>query len=244
MSSTVRGSGPAGTSPAPVAASPAQPAIPSLQESVKTIQDLIMDPQTKSYFDGQTTKLAKEKKEDLWTALAQIGFGMAASKNPYFLGAVGEAGTAAMPAMQQAAAARRAEQNDIAKQQLALHQGAVTAGVQQYQNNQSNALQQQKIAQDLQISNATLQNQWNIAQANNAAELQRAHIAAAAAGQSDPRFFIQQMAAGLVRDGKYKNLNDATPEAVNTFLGILHPPKPGPIPLTPPNATDLSKLPH
>ena len=51
----------------------------------------------------------------------------------------------------------------------------------------------------------------------------------------------------FLADGRrmaYKNLNDATPEAVNTFLGILHPPKPGPIPLTPPNATDLSKLPH
>ena len=225
----MRGGAPGGA--APTVAAAAQPAIPSLQESIKSVQDAIMDPQTKAYFDGQTDKLAKEKKEDLWTSLAQIGFGMAASKNPYFLGAVGEAGNAAMPAMQQAAAARRAEQNDVAKQQLALHQGAVTAGVQQHQNDQQNAIQQQKTTNDLNLGNAQLQTQIQVAAMNNAATLEHARITAAAQSLSDPKWMILHYAADMhSKDPKsYPTVDAAVADAAKEYINGIHPPKTPPV---------------
>lgn len=39
----------------------------------------------------------KQRKEDMWSTLAQIGFNMASSKSPYLLQAIGEAAAAALP---------------------------------------------------------------------------------------------------------------------------------------------------
>lgn len=57
----------------------------------------------------------KRKKEDLWTSLAELGFGMAASKSPTFFGAIGEAGMKAAPGMAARGKERRAEQQDAIK---------------------------------------------------------------------------------------------------------------------------------
>lgn len=54
--------------------------------------------------------LAAQKKQDFWGSLAQIGFGMAGSNSPYFLQAAGQAASAALPGMQQAAHARKAQE--------------------------------------------------------------------------------------------------------------------------------------
>ena len=121
----------AGGAPTQPQGTPATPAL-TLEGAVQKIQNMTMDPATKAYFDGESAKLSKQKKEDVWSTLAQIGFGMAASKNPSFLGAVGEAGNAAVPQMQQAMAARRAAEADMAKQQMLLHQGAVSSGTALY----------------------------------------------------------------------------------------------------------------
>jgi hypothetical protein len=52
-------------------------------------------------------ELAARKNEDLWSTLAQIGFGMAAGESPNFLTNVGKATAAATPAMQEAIKERR-----------------------------------------------------------------------------------------------------------------------------------------
>jgi len=57
----------------------------------------------------------KQKKEDLWMSLAQIGFGMAGTQSPYFLQAVGQAGAAALPGMINAKKERKAELNTAIK---------------------------------------------------------------------------------------------------------------------------------
>jgi hypothetical protein len=54
--------------------------------------------------------LAAQKKKDFWGALAQIGFGMAGSNSPYFLQAAGQAASAALPGMAQAAKERKAQE--------------------------------------------------------------------------------------------------------------------------------------
>jgi hypothetical protein len=60
----------------------------------------------------------RARKRDMWEALAQIGFGMAASKSPTFLGAAGEAANAAVPAMAERRKERRAEERESVRDLL------------------------------------------------------------------------------------------------------------------------------
>jgi hypothetical protein len=75
----------------------------------------------KHYADMSSPEaLAAQKKQDFWSSLAQIGFGMAGSNSPHFLQAVGQSASAALPGMQQAAQARRARVNEGMRGQLDL----------------------------------------------------------------------------------------------------------------------------
>jgi hypothetical protein len=68
--------------------------------------------QTAAYYEGLMSPEAQEKgrKEDLYTMLAQIGFGMAGTNSPSFLQAAGQAANAAIPGAVQARKERKAEQ--------------------------------------------------------------------------------------------------------------------------------------
>jgi hypothetical protein len=55
---------------------------------------------------------AAQKNEDLWSALAQIGFGAAAGDSPYALTNIGKGAAAAMPGMQASLKERRADERD------------------------------------------------------------------------------------------------------------------------------------
>ena len=57
----------------------------------------------------------KRRKQDMWTSLAELGFGIASSKSPTLLGAIGEAGAKSAPAMAERAKERRAEQREAIK---------------------------------------------------------------------------------------------------------------------------------
>lgn len=57
----------------------------------------------------------KQKKNDMWMALAQIGFGMAGTQSPYFLQAVGQAGAAALPGIASANKERKAAYREALK---------------------------------------------------------------------------------------------------------------------------------
>ena len=65
----------------------------------------------------------KQKKDDMWMTLAQIGFGMAGTQSPYFLQALGQAGAAALPGMINAKKERKAEYN-MARKSMADLEGA------------------------------------------------------------------------------------------------------------------------
>jgi len=67
---------------------------------------------TTAYYEGLMSPEAQEKsrKEDLYTMLAQIGFGMAGTNSPSFLQAAGQAANAAIPGAVQARKERKAEQ--------------------------------------------------------------------------------------------------------------------------------------
>jgi hypothetical protein len=82
------------------------------------LYDQLYKPQTQyadrtaAYYEGLMSPEAQEKgrKEDLYTMLAQIGFGMAGTKSPSFLQAAGQAASAAIPGAVQARRERKAEQ--------------------------------------------------------------------------------------------------------------------------------------
>ena len=57
-------------------------------------------------------ELAARKNEDLWSTLAQIGFGAAAGDSPYALTNIGKGAAAAMPGMQASLKERRADERD------------------------------------------------------------------------------------------------------------------------------------
>jgi hypothetical protein len=65
-------------------------------------------------------KIAAQKKQDMWQTLAEIGFSMMGTKRADFLGAVGEAGTAAMPAMAERTKERRQDEKDARKEMIDL----------------------------------------------------------------------------------------------------------------------------
>lgn len=81
----------------------------------------------------------KRRKQDMWTSLAELGFGIASSKSPTLLGAIGEAGAKSAPAMAERAKERRAEQREAVK----------TLAQQENMTNQQ-AMESFKLAGDLQ----------------------------------------------------------------------------------------------
>ena len=63
----------------------------------------------------EKAQLPKQTEEDKWTALANFGFSLAASKSKYFLQGVGEAGQSTVPMIQKNLETERATQRDIDK---------------------------------------------------------------------------------------------------------------------------------
>jgi hypothetical protein len=59
--------------------------------------------------------MAAQKKQDMWQALAQFGFGMAGTNSPSFLQAAGQAGAATVPAMAAMAKERKATEREARK---------------------------------------------------------------------------------------------------------------------------------
>ncbi len=92
---------------------------PTNQQGVEANYDKLLGPQQTSGLDALRTQLqgvpgqeAKQKKQDMWQALAQLGFGMASSRSPYFLQAVGDAANSTLPGIRSANDARKKAQMD------------------------------------------------------------------------------------------------------------------------------------
>jgi hypothetical protein len=66
----------------------------------------------KEYLAGIPTQMEKQREQDKWMALAQLGASLASSKSPYFLQALGEAGTKAIPAIAEASKERQKTQRE------------------------------------------------------------------------------------------------------------------------------------
>jgi hypothetical protein len=70
--------------------------------------------------------MAAQKKQDMWQAVAQFGFSMAATNSPSFMQAAGQAGAATVPFMAASRKERKAAERDALKQ-LADIEGLTTA---------------------------------------------------------------------------------------------------------------------
>lgn len=115
---------------------PLPQAAPDLNATLQQLQGMVGSggPATdayKAYLEDTTQRQASQKKEDLWSTLAQIGFGMAGSNSPYALQAAGQAASAAMPGVQKAIEARRAEQEQSTKDLMGLETQAHSEKVQE-----------------------------------------------------------------------------------------------------------------
>jgi hypothetical protein len=60
--------------------------------------------------------MAAQKKQDMWQAVAQFGFNMAATNSPYFMQAAGQAGAATVPFMAASSKERKAAEREALKQ--------------------------------------------------------------------------------------------------------------------------------
>jgi hypothetical protein len=78
----------------------------------------------KEYLAGVPAQMEKQREQDKWMALAQLGASLASSKSPYFLQALGEAGTKAIPAIAEASKERQKTEREamLAQAKMALEQ--------------------------------------------------------------------------------------------------------------------------
>jgi len=194
----------------------------TVAEDLKMIQGLMQDPETKAYMEGQTARLAKQKKEDVWSTLAQIGFGMAASKSPTLLGAIGEAGTAALPTAQKAIQARRAAEADFAKQRMEQRGRDVTTALGYNQNAEQVSLKREEMSQKERQFEAQLQQAYELAEMSRATTMgaARLNVEAANKRETDFKFAVRSLAVNLLKSDpqKYPTMEAALAEAVTQYI--------------------------
>ncbi len=68
----------------------------------------------------------KRRSQDMWAALAQMGFNMAGSRAPTLLQAAGEAGSAALPGLMESTRERKAEDRELRRGLLDIERGRNT----------------------------------------------------------------------------------------------------------------------
>jgi hypothetical protein len=110
--------------------------------ATKRNKDFLEANKVPEYKGASAEEKAARKNEDLWTLLAQIGFGMAAGKSQNALSNIGEAAAAAMPGMQASLKERRADEKEELKQKYAyeLAKAGVTGKAYEFSINQFDKL--------------------------------------------------------------------------------------------------------
>ena len=160
----------------------------------------------------EKAQLPKQTEEDKWTALANFGFSLAASKSKYFLQGVGEAGQSTVPMIQKNLETERATQRDIDKRDFdeAMQKYNVKGSAYDTAVTQFNAA-------------ADRANKLAIADKEAAAKIADANIAAGAArgayAPGSPAWTNAQANAGYRADVNDDNLRRAAQNSVDKELG-------------------------
>ena len=104
-----------------------------------------------------------QKEQDMWSMLAQVGFGTAAGKSGNFLTDLGQAANSALPAAQEAAAARKAQDMDALRAQVDIEQlgnaelkDDVDAGAGLYQNAIDNVVKLRMVDMEMDLADRKL----------------------------------------------------------------------------------------
>ncbi len=166
--------------------------------------------QTAAYYEGLMSPEAQEKsrKEDLYTMLAQIGFGMAGTNSPSFLQAAGQAANAAIPGAVQARRERKAEQ----RQGLAALSGIEASRNEEGRARANFASAQARVAAELEEGRVSAEAQREFTAAQNA--LQRAHA---------ERMTRMQIAAARASGGGGERMTDTEREIQRRARFLMSP---------------------
>ena len=131
----------------------------------------------------------QRRSQDMWEALAQMGFNMAASKAPTLLQAAGEAGSAVLPRLQESARERKAEERELRRGLLDIERGRRTEAAARTQglvalHGQATGLAEAAAARDLQVKlqEDRLAAERAMLERRIAAETEAARISAAGRG--------------------------------------------------------------
>jgi len=271
-STAPRGPGGGGRAPA-VSAAPAAPALPTVQDLVGTspggsapgavdtsgfldaYKNSVGTPPTAktsrqdaldAYYEKQMSPeaMAKQKKEDMWTALAQMGLGMMSTKSPNFLQSVGEAGAAALPGLREAVKDRKAReaaglqalaQSETSRSAAELQRWGLTADradklatfMQTERGQQMDAdLRRQGFSVQARIAKMSAEADkyradlsYRAAQEQNATSIRAAQISASARGESDN---------STAKMKEYNFYSQLTPDQRKTYREVAQAGAPAP----------------
>lgn len=123
-------------------------------------------------------KQEHERKQDMWQALAQMGFRLASSNSPFLLQAIGEAAAATLPEVQASKRERRAIKNEAIKTLMAVEdvdRKTATAGVElgmevyksgltQEQFDKRMGLEERQLSQQAQLAREEMRNRKDVAE--------------------------------------------------------------------------------
>lgn len=144
---------------------------PGREELIKQEQELRAkyapeDPyitQTKKELEDNKAKNAEQKKQDMWQSLMSIGFRTAATKSPYLMQAIGDAGAETAPEMQHMREARKASEEadkrlrlQMAQADDALKRGDLATAQKLESEARDMAFKKWKAEQDIAIAKAGL----------------------------------------------------------------------------------------
>jgi hypothetical protein len=150
----------------------------------------------KADLKGKKGEMAKRKTSDMWETLMEVGVGMMGTRNQNFLGAVGEAGQAALPGARERQKDRRTEEREAQKDLIALEgqanarRMAAVTGALSYQGAMAQALsgdlsreQQERLAKAQEkLESRKMDLQLLMSREQNATTLSAANIQARATG--------------------------------------------------------------
>lgn len=107
-------------------------------------------------------KQEKDRKTDMWSALAEMGFRMAASNSPYVLQAIGEAATATLPGVAASKKERKEAKNEAIRTLMSVEdvdRKTATAGVELGMEVYKSGLSQEQFEQRMNLDAAQLAQQ-------------------------------------------------------------------------------------
>lgn len=139
----------------------------------------------------------KERKADMWQALAEMGFRMASTNSPYVLQAIGEAATATLPGVQASKKERKAAKNEAVRTLMAVEdvdRKTAVAGVELGMDIYKSGLSQQQFNEQMAFRRDELTSRENQAELDRQAQKDVAALRAANPSEFDTKFAMVKRA--------------------------------------------------